>query len=283
MKKRIDWFAVVFMVLAFSSTVVLALPPLGPPRARLGQDEWAIGIDYGRSEMDLETWSDVTDTIVGVSTTYDYTKFKINGLESNMVFGKIAYGVDDNWDAFIRLGGVDGKDEMVEEPSAGGGAAEQYDGFDGSFGFAWGVGGAVTFWQEGDITWGALLQMTWLDPDSGDVDLRSDSGFVGEADFDFWEVQIAAGPTIELESFRLYGGPFLHFVGGDIDIDGQSDTLNVGFSTVVLRSQDIREESQLGGFIGAEWPVVNDGLFNVEFQATSDAWAVGLGAIWRFE
>ncbi len=281
MEKRIAWFAVIFMVLTFSSTIVLALPPLGPPRARLGQDEWAIGIEYGRSDMDLETWSDVTDIIAG-TPQYDYTKFKINGLESNMVFGKLAYGVDDNWDAFIRLGVVDGKDEIVEDPSAGGGTAERYDGLDGGFGFAWGVGGAVTFWQEGDITWGALLQMTWLDPDSGDVDLRSDSSFVGEADFDYWEVQIAAGPTVELENFRLYGGPFLHFVGGDIDIDGLTETLNPG-DTVVLRSQDIREKTLLGGFIGAEWPIVSDGLFNIELQATSDAWAVGLGAIWRFE
>jgi len=281
MEKRIAWFAVILMVLGFSSTVVLALPPMGPPRARLGQDQWAAGLEYGRGEMDLETWSDVTDNTVGVGVTYDYTKFKINGLASNMVFGKLGYGVDDNWDAFIRFGAVDAKDEIVEEPSAGGGAAERYDGFDGGFGFAWGIGSAVTFWQEGDITWGALLQMTWLKPDSGDVDLRSDAAFVGEAEFDFWEVQIAAGPTVELENFRLYGGPFLHFVGGDVDIEGQSPT--GGFTTVSLRSQDINEESHLGGYVGAEWPVINDGLFNVEFQATGDAWVVGLGAIWRFE
>jgi len=84
-----------------------------------------------------------------------------------------------------------------------------------------------------------------------------------------------------LENCKLYGGPLLHFVGGDIDIEGQSDT--GGLTFVSLRSQDISEESHFGGYIGAEWSVINDGLFHIEFQATRAAWAVGLGAIWRVE
>jgi hypothetical protein len=226
--------------------------------------------------MDLEAFGDVrTVTIV---TFDDYTRYDIDGLESNMIFGNITYGVQDNLDVFVRLGVADAADEIAEDAAPPPG--NTFTGLDGSFGFGWGVGTRATFWQDGDVTWGALFQATWLDPDDSDIDLKGDPSFSGNADFEWWEVQIAAGPTVQFDDFRIYGGPFVHFVGGDLDISGQS---TVPFTQSLTATQDLREESLIGGYVGVQWLIAGNTTCNVEAQATGDAWAVGVGAVWRTE
>jgi len=283
MEKRIAVLVGALVVVGMFSSVALALPPMGPPRATAGQEQWTIGAEYGRGEMDLETSGDVRSVLDpgGLSlVTDDDTKYDIEGLESNMVFANLNYGVHDNWDVFVRLGAADAADDIKEDPSSGTGTT--YTGMNGSLGFAWGIGTKATFWQDGDVTWGGLFQATWLDPDGSDVDLTGDPAYSGDADLDFWEVQIAAGPTVEYDNFRVYGGPFLHFVGGDLDISGQ--TVDLGpITTTMTASQDIEEQSIFGGYVGAQWLLAEDTTCSIELQVTGDAWAIGVGAIWTFE
>jgi len=275
MSRKIAILVVVLTVVSLCSSVALALPPMGPPKAMVGMDQWTIGVGYSRSNMDLETWGDVR-TVTNGTPLDDYSKFEIDGLESNMVLGQLAYGVHDNWDAFVHLGAGDAADEIAEDPASGTGAT--YTGLDGSLGIAWGFGTRVTFWEDGDVTWGGLFQTTWSDPDESDVKLKGDSAFTGDADLDFWEVQVAIGPTVEVDGVSLYGGPFLHFVGGDLDINGQTTT---GGTITTTASQDIREQSHIGGYVGAQWNVNDNTCAHVEVQFTGDAWAAGVGAIWR--
>lgn len=281
MEKRITVFVVALALISTFSSVALALPPMGPPRATAGQDQWTVGVEYGRGEMDLEAWGDVQTNVVSVVVNDDYTRYEIEGLESNMIFGIVSYGVQDNLDVFVRLGAADAADEIAEDPASGTGAT--YTGLDGGLGFGWGFGTRATFWQDGDVTWGALFQATWLDPDDSDIDLTGDPAFTGTADFEWWEVQIAAGPTVQFDDFRVYGGPFVHFVGGDLDIDGQDATPVVPGTTLTTATQDLREESLFGGYVGAQWLMAGNATCNIEFQVTGDAWAVGVGAVWRTE
>jgi hypothetical protein len=281
MEKRTAMLVVVLAVTSMFSSVALALPPMGPPRATAGQDQWTIGAEYGRGEMDLETSGDVQEVLLG-SAFERSTDFDIDGLESNMFFANLSYGIHDSWDVFVRLGAADGEGEIDEDPGNGG-AGDTYTGMDGSLGFAWGIGTRATFWEDGDVTWGGLFQATWLDPDGSDVDLKGDPAFSGDADLDFWEIQIAAGPTVEYDNFRVYGGPFLHFVGGDLDISGQTVDQPGSITITMTASQDIEEESIFGGYVGAQWLMAENATCNVEFQATGDAWAIGVGAIWKFE
>ena len=279
MEKRIAVLVVALVVISMFSSVALALPPMGPPRATAGQGQWTIGAEYGRGEMDLETSGDVRTVTAGTPAN-SRTKYDIEGLESNMFFANLSYGIHDTWDVFVRLGAADAADDIAEDPPSGTGTT--YTGMDGSLGFAWGVGARATFWEDGDVTWGGLFQATWLDPDGSDVDLKGDPAFSGDADLDFWEIQIAAGPTVEYDNFRVYGGPFLHFVGGDLDISGQ--TVSAGpITTTIAASQDVEEQSIFGGYVGAQWLMAENTTCNVEFQATGDAWAIGVGAIWEFE
>ncbi len=281
MEKRIALLVVALVVVSMISSVALALPPMGPPRATAGQNQWTIGVEYGRGEMDLEAFGDVQTEVVGVVVEDDYTRYEINGLESNMIFGNVTYGVQDNLDVFVRLGAADAADEIAEDPASGTG--NTFTGLDGSLGFGWGVGTRATFWQDGDVTWGALFQATWLDPDDSDIDLKGDPAFSGTADFEWWEVQVAVGPTVQFDDFRIYGGPFVHFVGGDLDIKGQDATPVVPGTNLITATQDLREESQFGGYFGVQWLIAGNTTCNIEAQATGDAWAVGVGAVWRTE
>ncbi|MHC4168689.1 MAG: hypothetical protein ACYSWQ_17190 [Planctomycetota bacterium] len=182
------------------------------------------------------------------------------------------------------VGGADATDDITEE-LASGPDGNKYTGLDSSFEFAYGIGSRVTFWEDGDVTWGALAQILWQNPD-GDIDLTAanDPTFTlkGDAELDFWELQIAAGPTLEGDGFRIYGGPFLHIVDGDIDLDATGVDA-FGATWQVISSGDLRESSQLGGYAGAQLDLDENTTANIEIQFTSDAWAVGLSAIWRFE
>jgi opacity protein-like surface antigen len=281
MEKKIALFAAALTIMALSNSAVLALVPMGPPKAQLGQDRWDIGIEYTHQSMDLEATGDVTDTY----PEFDFTasrkvKHKINDLKSNIVMARAGYGINDSWDAFVRIGLADAKDDIEQDYPDG--AMDKFNGYDGSFGLAWGFGTKATFWQDEQLSWGGLVQITWLNPGDGSVKLSGDPAFSGKADIDnLWEVQIAGGPTWRLENnLRIYGGPFLHFVKGDLDISGS--TVDMGTEILTKASSDIEEKSQFGGYVGAQLDVDQNTSCIVEFQVTGDAWGIGIGAARRF-
>jgi hypothetical protein len=280
MRKKIKLFAAALMIMALSSTAVLALPVMGPPKAQLGQDRWDIAIEYSHQSMDLEADGDVTD----VYPDFDFVatrkvKHNINDLKSNIIMARAGYGINDSWDAFVRIGLADAKDDIDQTYPDG--AMHEFKGYDGSFGLAWGAGTKATFWQDEQLSWGGLFQITWLDPDDSSIKLAGDPEFSGKADVGFWEVQIAAGPTWRaFDNLRIYGGPFLHFVNGDLDIKGS--TVDMGAEILTKASSDIEEKSQVGGYVGAQFDLDQNTSCIVECQLTDDAWGIGIGAARRF-
>jgi len=281
MEKKIALLAVAFMIVIVTNSAVLALTSMGPPKAMLGQDRWDIGVEYSYQSMDLEADGDVTDVYPDIDfTTARRVKHNINDLKSNIVMVRAGYGINDSWDAFVRLGLADAKDDI--EQTYPDGAKDKFNGYDGSFGLAWGFGTKATFWQDEQLSWGGLVQITWLNPGDGSVKLSGDPAFSGKADIDnLWEVQIAGGPTWRLENnLRIYGGPFLHFVNGDLDISGS--TVDMGTEILTKASSDIEEKSQFGGYVGAQLDVDQNTSCILEVQLTGDAWGIGIGAARRF-
>ena len=118
MSKRITILIVGITVVSLYNSVAPALPTMGPPKAIAGMDQWMIGVNYSRSNMDLESWGDVRTVTLGTPFD-DYSKFEIDGLESNMVLGQLSYGVHDNWDLFVHVGASDAADEIIEDPATG--------------------------------------------------------------------------------------------------------------------------------------------------------------------
>lgn len=287
MKKRTVFLILIFMVVGVCNSDVTALSPMGPPRACLQEGQWAFGLEYGHNEMDLESFGPVKETqfLLGtpLTTVSSFAKYKIENFKSNMYLARLGVGTWENWDLFVRFGASDAQDEISEVLANGTPGTDQYRDYDGGNGFAWGFSTRATFYQDGDTTWGGLLQVTWANPDVSSITNENDSTFSGDAEIDYWEVQIAIGPTVEFDNFRVYGGPFLHFLNGDLTLNGQiDDPPGVPDLIIVDTSHDIREESQLGGYAGAQWYLGEDSSLYTEFQFTNDAWGVGVGTLWKF-
>lgn len=279
MEKKITFFIIALIFACMSNSVALALSPLGPPKALLGQDRWDIGIEYTHQSMDLEAIGTVKDIQPGLIIARK-GKHNINDLESNIIMGRAGYGINDAWDAFVRLGIADAKGD-IERIFPDGAAPDEYKGFDGSFGLAFGFGTRATFWQDDEVSWGGLFQVTWLEPGDSSISLSNDPVFSGDAEIDIWEVQIAVGPTWRADdNLRIYGGPFLQFVNGDLDLSGR--TVDMGTELLVDAEGDLEEESQLGGYAGVHLDVDENTSCFIELQLTRDAWGIGLGAARRF-
>ena len=281
MEKKIVLIAVTFMLLSVSNSAVFALSPMGPPKALLGQDRWDIGIEYSNQTMDLDAIGKVTETIPEFDfVTARKDKHNVNDLKSNIIMGRAGYGINDNWDAFVRLGLADAKGgiEYIFPDNA---TPDEYKGFDGSFGLGWGFGTRATFWQDDEVSWGGLFQVTCLEPGDSSISLSGDSEFTGDAEIDIREVQIAVGPTWRVDdNIRIYGGPFLHFIDGDLDISGR--TVDMGTEILMETSGDVEEDSQFGGYLGAHLDVDENTSCFIECQLTGDAWGIGIGAARRF-
>lgn len=205
---------------------------MGPPKAGLEQGQFGVGINYTYSEMDLEFSN-------GGSVTEE--------AETSMIFADIGYGIMDQLEVFGRVGVA--KSEV-----------DEFD-FDSDYEFAYGFGTRVTITEQDAITWGGLFQIGWLEGD--------DTVLGADVDIDTYEIQIAVGPTYEADKMRIYGGPFLHFVDGDLDVEG-------------VGSADIEQESEFGGYVGAQFDVAENTAASVELQFTGDAWAISAGIGYSF-
>jgi hypothetical protein len=282
MEKKIALFIVTIMLLSVSSSAVFALSPMGPPKALFGLNRWGVGIEYGNQTMDLEAVGIVSEIIVDPLDVLPSVKYEhnIDNLKSNILMVSVGYGLSDNWDAFVRLGLADAKGD-IEQTFPDNAPPNEYKGYDGSFGLGWGIGTRATFWQDDKVSWGGLLQITWLEPDSSSISLSGEPRFSGDAEIDVEEVQIAVGPTWRVnESISIYGGPFLHFVDGDLDISGR--TVDMGTEILMETKGDIEEKSQFGGYVGAHLDMDENTSCYIECQLTKDAWGIGIGAARRF-
>lgn len=285
MQKKIALLAVVLIIVGTCSSVVSALPSMGPPRASVGQDQWAAGLGYSYSQMDLEAFGKAReDPDGGGWLPASYAKHRIEDLTSSIILGRLDYGVSESMDVFLYLGASDAQDDMTEDRATGA-QGNEYSGLDCSYGFAWGLGARATFWQDGDVTWGGLLQVLWENPGEGDISLRPTDGdpsrLTGDADLDLWEIQIAAGPTVQLEGFSIYGGPFLHFVRGDLEVNISGTDSFSAINRVEL-SQDVRQESEFGFYAGLQGEADAETSWYAEYRITGDAWGIGIGAVRRF-
>jgi hypothetical protein len=253
---------VLFFPLMFEAK---AMDFMGPPTAGLKQGQSSVGIEYMRSNMDIE--ADGIPELGLVSTT-------VENVEMNKIYENLGLGITDDAEIFLRLGAADA------EPDKGDNSDNLAGYIGGSdFGFAIGGGIKATLSKSEDDTvkWGILAQMSWADLDF-DTKSYSLGGYTvsGSAEVEIIEVQVAVGPTVKLrEGISIYGGPFLHIIDGDADlksIDGWSGTV----------STDLEEDSAFGGYVGTQIDLDTNTALNIEGQFTGGGWGVGGGIVWKF-
>ena len=265
MKKEFVSLIVVVTIVGLLSSAALALDPLGPPVAGCKQDQFSAGFEFAFGDMDLEVSGP------GISTSNN-NEAVLKDVQSRKYFARIGYGISDDWEIFTRLGVADA--EAEGDPG--------YRDLDTDHEFAFGVGTKKTFVDNGDVKWGAAFQFSWCELDdrfsSQSISFANGSLSTSSAqkiELDWYEMQFAVGPQWMIdEGLYIYGGPFLHFLEGDIDV------ITGGSST--RYEHELEQESEFGGFGGCVLEIDEHLVALVEGQIMSDAWLVALGVTWLF-
>jgi hypothetical protein len=287
------------MVTAICASAAFGGAPLGPPVAGLDRGQFRAGAEYFYGEMDLD-WDEEPDMIGG----------DVEDLATSAVFGSLGYGLTPRWEACVRLGA--GSAELDMEgysfalPEAAGDERLFLPDmtFDGDYELAWGFATKYTFWQQrDDLSWGVIFQMTWFDWDdrvAGSVaqtlagageEFTVGGDYAMGIDLDCYDIKVALGPAWQAtDRLCLYGGPFLHYVRGQMDVDFEgsfavrdSEGQLIDQTSVSLPdSGDLEQKSQFGGFAGGQLDVSERMKAFAEVMLTGDAWGIGVGGGWRF-
>ena len=230
---------VITIIIAFAAGQSSGLTFIGPPIATLEEGQIGIDGDYTFSEVDIE--------LAGYGSLGVLEEVELHSL-----FARFGYGINDSWECFARLG------VAVMEGSP----------IDGDVEPAWGIGTKATLLTQQNLRIGCLFQMQWFKSE----DELSVAGLSGDSEIDMYEFQVVLGAMYEVYGLKVYGGPFVNCVGGELSIKTPGGT----------RSPAIEEESEAGGFLGVAFEIRK--LFNlcVECMFTSDATGFGIGTTWLF-
>jgi len=247
------------------STQVMAFDLMGPTTSRLkNSGDASVGAEYFFSSMEIDA-----DGIPALDLTSD----TIDDFEIEKFTGNIALGMGRSSEIFFRFGVADIDPDNTSDwgsiPDSMGSSDEV---------LVLGGGAKWTLYQDAGFGWGLLTQVSWAEYD---FDGRSYS--VGahavtlSPEFEIVEVQIATGPTLELnDAITFFGGPFLYFLNGEAEFEG---TVDGSQSTITA---DLDQESLLGGYIGAELEVGQNVVVSFEVQATSGSSGMGGQLVWKF-
>jgi hypothetical protein len=239
------------LLVAIMSINAYGVGILGTPTAELDAGQWNVGFNYAYLSTDLDT-----TTIKGGGESF---KMEINDNNVQRYYGTIGYGLTSMWEAYVQLGWADVKAnfEDPENPEAGGGVNFDND-------FAWGWGTRYTFYEQDKVRWGVTVQMNWLDTSVDDEDTT--------VDYSDYDLLVGVGPTVDMGGWKLYGGPFYYMLDGDLDIKEPGLKL----------TGDLQEDSNIGGFIGAQCTVMEKYDITTELSFTGSGWAVGAGIYYAF-
>jgi opacity protein-like surface antigen len=260
-------------VLMLVHSAAFALDPMGPPTAGLRQGQLKEGIEYSYGTMDLKLddgiWIEHLDGLFYDAGNAEPLTLK--NFKTNKAFFTLGYGIIDGLDAFLRLGGA--------TATFGDSIWEDAEKFDNNADFTVGCGIKATFYENDNLKLGGLFQANWAEYDG-----RLSAAHWAAADLveiSITEIQVAVGPTYKLaDHISIYGGPFFHFVVGDLD-DEFSEASGGGLLTSKY-SWDVDESSNYGGYIGAQVDIAENFSCNIEYQQTESADALSAGLIWRF-
>jgi hypothetical protein len=272
--QTIRTLSLALMAAGLFASPAAALDPMGPPVAGLAQGQIKIGVDYSDSKMDLKlTRGKWTELLDGVPLDAgDAVSFTLEDFKAYRTYANVGFGASDNLEAFVRVGGTQGR--------FGDSIWEDGEDFDGSTDFAAGGGIKATFFEEGALRVGGLIQGSWAEY-NGTL-CAPQWPAADRVEIDLTQVQAAVGAAYTwAERFSIYGGPFLHFVSGDLDDTIHEVDTATGGLLASHYSWDIEEDSVFGAYAGAQLELTDNCSFNIEYQRTAAADAVALSLMWK--
>jgi hypothetical protein len=252
MSKKLLTFFVACLLVGLCSNV-FAMTPIGTPTTGLTKGQFSAGAEYSYSDQLVDF-----DYRGGSGVMPDFTK---HNLRISAVTGRLGYGITDDWEAYINLGTARAKSsENMEKHTADG--------------MIYGIGTRVNLHEDDQLKWGGLVQVKWLRLNG---DASSPPGaWDGDLDLDMMQIQVAVGPTYQLQDdLLIYGGPIWYY------LDGQKKYRERTVPTW-FEKYDMANRSEFGGYIGLQMDVPTDAKLNIEYQKTGDNDMVGVGLIWPF-
>ncbi len=214
---------------------VFAVTRMGPPVSGLQKGQSNLSLEYSNGQTDIE--------IEGYGL-----KGTLEDIETDFISARIGIGMMDKSEIFFRFG------------------AAQLENYDRNFG--WGVGLKTTFSNSENLDWGSLFQIN-----STYASEVVNFGFYSFSDeVDLYEFQFAFGPSYHNQNLCLYGGPYMHLIQGNEDVDIMGSHLTF----------DLKQASEFGGYAGLLLEMDKNAAFNVEGQWTGDSHAIGIGFIFKF-
>ena len=270
------WFSgLVLVMAALGGLEAFAVDPMGPPTAGLKKGQVRVGVDYSYSKMDIELtegkWIDHLDGVVVGSG--DEISLTIEDFGVHKGYTSFGFSLLDGWEAFLRMGATnaDFGDSLWEDG----------ENFEGSIDFAGGGGIKATLYEEFYLSIGAVLQANWAKFD-GTLD-ASHWVATDPVEISLAEMQFALGATYLWNSrVSFYGGPFIHFTMGDFENTATTFDEDGGGILSTEYSWEINEGPLYGGYAGARIKIAEQFYFNIEFQHTEAAKALGGSLMLRF-
>lgn len=273
-RHKIGFLRVMFMMIGLATPTAFALDPMGPPVAGMNAGQMQVGVEYSNGSMDLELsggkWVEFLDG--AFSAAGDAVDFDLKDFESHRAYANIGFGPTDRIEAFVRVGGI--------EAEFGDSIWLAQEKFESSTDIAVGGGLKATFFDDGALQIGGLVQASWAEYNgtlTGPTLLAPD-----RVTIELTEIQAAVGAAYTwAERFTIFGGPFVHFVSGDLDDSFTEVDPGTGGLLLSDYSWDIDEDSSLGGYFGGQLELSDNCTFSIEYQITGGADAFGMSLLWR--
>ncbi len=241
MSEKILWICIA--VILCLSVDMYAIDLMGPPTVTHKVLQVSLGLEHSYSEENVQ--------LAGYSPS---TLDKLNDVRRNTVYGKLGVGLLYNCEFFFRIGAATLKASEID--------------FNGSTDPVLGWGTKVTFYRGKRIDLGALFQWSMFEgKETGFMDAW---GFNALEKINVDEQHFAVGATVNMDGWRLYGGPFYYVFKGDITIKEIARPSNqIG--------PDMEEESEYGGYIGGQFDLGATSYLTVEYVNTGEGWGIGVG------
>lgn len=216
----------------------------------------------------------------GLNTTIGYfyheDTYK-NGIEhtfrQNQIYSQAGYGANNVWEIYVRLGVADLKiSDAFASTDAATSTAKQN--FEENWKFS-GTLGAKAFWPVNSVFGvGAFVQGTYYFNQFTD-DISGTSGstpFTAQMKIEnLWDTVCGAALQITLARIKFYAGPYLYYseakMSLDTDVPGLEYPASGGKMSLV-------NKSVVGGFAGADIPLIKGFRLNVETQYAGQ-WSAG--------
>ncbi|MBN2590181.1 MAG: hypothetical protein JXA96_09990 [Sedimentisphaerales bacterium] len=238
------------LFIVFFSSSVYALT--GPATAQLDKGQWSISGNYFYSSQDM-------DKVKVKENDGDIYNLTISDWNMNRYYAQLNYGINDNLQVFGRLGMFDIKAQykVIGSQSFGG------VNFDNDI--FYGLGLKYTFAEDETTDWGAAFNINMLNASATE---KYNAGTQEmNVDVDCMEYVFVIGPTIDMDSWNLYGGALCSMLSIDHDHkDTQGD-----------KGSGDNETVSIGGYIGAQFDISDNYIMSMELQATDNGWGIGAG------